>query len=194
MNRKDITVARVTFSNVAITSLASGLMVGLSLFGGWIQWIMKICEGMDVLAVREATRFAIDYCSVQAKVTLQQRLLFVVWTSLWQGPLVFEISTYRYHGHSMSDPGTSYRTRSKLHFSLHHNHTSSILKYIPHFSTTKLALTVSIQWHCLHFRLLLLNAWRALKKVFVYRDEVQEMRKTRDPITGFRDCIVGAKI
>ena len=27
-------------------------------------------EGMDVLAVREATRFAIDYCSVQAKVTL----------------------------------------------------------------------------------------------------------------------------
>ena len=28
------------------------------------------CEGMDVLAVREATRFAIDYCSVQAKVTL----------------------------------------------------------------------------------------------------------------------------
>ena len=27
-------------------------------------------EGMDVLAVREATRFAIDYCSVQAKVTM----------------------------------------------------------------------------------------------------------------------------
>ena len=127
MNRKDITVARVTFSNVAITSLASGLMVRLSLVGSWIQWIMKICEGMDVLAVREATRFAIDYCSVQAKVTLQQCILFVVWTSLWQGPLVFEISTYRYHGHSMSDPGTSYRTRSKLQFSLHLNHTSQFL-------------------------------------------------------------------
>merc|ERR1712025_285531 len=74
-------------------------------------------DGMDILAVREATRFAIDYCSKQEK-----------------GPLVFEISTYRYHGHSMSDPGTSYRTR----------------------------------------------------------DEVQDVRQTRDPITGFRDKILGA--
>ena len=70
---------------------------------------------MDVLAVREATRFALEYCQDH-------------------GPLVYEISTYRYHGHSMSDPGTSYRTR----------------------------------------------------------DEVQDVRKSRDPITGFRDKILGA--
>ena len=50
-------------------------------------------DGMDILAVREATRFATEYCPQN-------------------GPLVFEISTYRYHGHSMSDPGTSYRYRT----------------------------------------------------------------------------------
>lgn len=70
-------------------------------------------DGMDVLAVREATRFAKDYV-------------------LKNGPLLIECATYRYSGHSMSDPGTSYRTR----------------------------------------------------------EEIQEVRKTRDPITGFKQKLL----
>jgi len=52
-------------------------------------------DGMDVLSVREAVKFAQEYCPEN-------------------GPLVFEIATYRYSGHSMSDPGTSYRTREEI--------------------------------------------------------------------------------
>lgn len=70
-------------------------------------------DGMDVLAVREAARYAVDHI-IQGK-----------------GPILLEATTYRYSGHSMSDPGTSYRTR----------------------------------------------------------DEIQEVRQTRDPITSFREKI-----
>ncbi|GFR09837.1 probable pyruvate dehydrogenase E1 component subunit alpha, mitochondrial, partial [Trichonephila clavata] len=75
-------------------------------------------DGMDVLAVREATRFATELCRAD------------------KGPLVMEVATYRYHGHSMSDPGTSYRTR----------------------------------------------------------EEVQEVRQTRDPITSFREKVINASL
>lgn len=75
-------------------------------------------DGMDVLAVREATKFCAQLCREG------------------KGPFVMEVATYRYHGHSVSDPGTSYRTR----------------------------------------------------------EEIQEVRTKRDPITSFKDKIIQAEL
>jgi len=50
---------------------------------------------MKVIDVREAARFSKDY-------------------ALRNGPIVLEMVTYRYFGHSMSDPGFSYRTRKEI--------------------------------------------------------------------------------
>ncbi|KAF7256950.1 hypothetical protein EG68_05933 [Paragonimus skrjabini miyazakii] len=53
-------------------------------------------DGMDVLAVRETIRLASD------------------WIINGTGRILMEADTYRYFGHSMSDLGTSYRTRDKV--------------------------------------------------------------------------------
>jgi len=52
-------------------------------------------DGMDVFQARETMKFAKKY-------------------AIEHGPIMLEAMTYRYQGHSMSDPGSTYRTRDEV--------------------------------------------------------------------------------
>lgn len=54
-----------------------------------------LAQGNDVFSVREASRFSKNF-------------------AIQNGPLFLEFDTYRYVGHSMSDPGISYRTKDEV--------------------------------------------------------------------------------
>jgi len=54
-------------------------------------------NGMNIFTVRETIKMLKQYSAIEGK-----------------GPVFLELNTYRYHGHSMSDPGISYRTREEV--------------------------------------------------------------------------------
>lgn len=52
-------------------------------------------DGLNIFHVREVVKFFKKWC-------------------ITNGPINLNVLTYRYHGHSMSDPGVTYRTREEV--------------------------------------------------------------------------------
>jgi pyruvate dehydrogenase E1 component alpha subunit len=67
------------------------------------------CDAQNVLMVRETMNWAKHWM-------------------LENGPLFIEYRTYRYHGHSMSDPGVTYRTRDEIKHVRDHRDPIGIVK------------------------------------------------------------------
>lgn len=76
--------------------MRAGYIPGIKVYTRSFNSLLNQVNGMDVIAVREACRYAKE------------------WSSSGNGPMVLEMVTYRYGGHSMSDPGTTYRTREEI--------------------------------------------------------------------------------
>lgn len=53
------------------------------------------CDGLNVFSMRETFKYAKEF-------------------ALENGPIILNAETYRYHGHSMSDPGITYRSRDEV--------------------------------------------------------------------------------
>jgi pyruvate dehydrogenase E1 component alpha subunit len=78
------------------TSIARGMSLrDVAQKGCAYEMVSEFVDGMDVLAVREATIRAVDRARKESL------------------PTLLEVRTYRFMGHSMSDPG-NYRTRAEI--------------------------------------------------------------------------------
>jgi len=68
-------------------------------------------DGQDLPSVLAGTRYAAEWCRNG------------------NGPIVLEYETYRFFGHSMSDPGLSYRTRDEIKEKRQHSDPIQIFKH-----------------------------------------------------------------